>query len=619
MPLLATAVSLLYLFSVSYWSHSELIPPLNFPSFPLVSFAATSGALAQLAPSFADMLFAVDGPVVCYSEPVAKVLALLRMAQEMSRHSLQAHAAWRPYVRMYAKALEALSESHATGSTGVAAVVRLCQDPAAAAAPTALCHLLSADYANSVWVRQAGDITPLVALLSGSPGSEAATNAARALWKLSREEADRAAIIGAGAIPPLVALLFGGPKSQAATNVAVLTVLHSLAQDAEGRAAIIGEGGIPLLVALLRSESRAAVRAAMVLHDLAQDAKGPAAIIGAGAIPPLVALLSGGPESKAANWAAGTLGWLAKKNEASRFSMVEAGAIPLLVAMLSGGPKSKVAMRAHSALNYLHDNDANKAAIIEAGAIPLLLLLLSDGPESQAEAASWGAGTLSRLACHNEASRVAIVAAGAIPQLVALLSGGPKSEAAAAAALALSNLAKPWLSNLACGTHHTAVLEELARTQTSCSPWDRLREDMCRTASGRLVVAGVEQAITITLVTAARVHAERAQERLHELNGDAGQHQARLESFGLGSLELPEEFVCPITWANMRGVPPPRLAASPPRPPPRLPCLRFCRPGGGVRRPHLRAFRHPLGAPRRQRLEPAHPRAASAKRAHREP
>ena len=637
---------------------------------------------------------------------------------------------------MCAKELEALSESHATGSTGVAAVVRLCQDPAAAAAPTALCHLLSADYANSVWVRQAGDITPLVALLSGSPGSEAATNAARALWKLSREEADRAAIIGAGAIPPLVALLFGGPKSQAATNVAVLRVLHNLAQDAEGRAAIIGEGGIPLLVALLRSESRAAVArvlhnlaqdaegraaiigeggipllvallrsesraavraamvlhdlaqdakgpaaiigagaipplvallfggpksqaatnvavltvlhslaqdaegraaiigeggspllvallrsesraaVAMVLHDLAQDAKGPAAIIGAGAIPPLVALLSGGPESKAANWAAGTLGWLAKKNEASRFSMVEAGAIPLLVAMLSGGPKSKVAMRAHSALNYLHDNDANKAAIIEAGAIPLLLLLLSDGPESQAEAASWGAGTLSRLACHNEASRVAIVAAGAIPQLVALLSGGPKSEAAAAAALALSNLAKPWLSNLACGTHHTAVLEELARTQTSCSPWDRLREAMCRSASGQLVVAGVEQAITLaTAVHAAAL--ECAQESL-ELNGDAERHQARLESFGLDSLELPEEFVCPITWAKMQGVPPP---PSLPRraPPPRLPRLRFCRPGGGVRRPHLRALRHPFGLPRRQRLEPSHPRAAAAKRAHPEP
>ena len=496
---------------------------------------------------------------------------------------------------MCAKELEVLSESHATSSTGVAAVVRLCQDPAAAAAPTALCRSLSADYANYVWVRQAGDVTPLVALLSGSPGSEAATHAAHALWKLSREEANRAVIIGAGAIPSLVALLFGGPKSQAATNAAVLMVLHNLAQDAEGRAAIIGEGGIPPLVALLRSESRAAVRAAMVLHDLAKDAegpaaiigagaipplvalltesraakmaamvlhdlaidaKGPAAIIGAGAIPPLVALLSGGPESKAANWAAGTLAWLACRNEASRFSIVEAGAIPLLVAMLSGGPKSKVAMRAHSALNYLDGNDTNKAAIIEAGAIPLLLVLLSDGPESQPEAAKWGAGMLSRLACHTEASRVAIVEAGAIPLLVALLSGGPASEAAAAAALALSNLAKPWLSNLACGTHHTAVLEELARTQTSCSPWDRLREAMCRSASGRLVVAGVEQAITLS--TAVRVHAaalERAQDL--ELNGDAERHQARLESFGLGSLELPEEFACPITYAKMQGVPPP--------------------------------------------------------------
>ena len=280
-------------------------------------------------------------------------------------------------------------------------------------------------------------------------------------------------------------------------------------------------------------------------------------------------------------------------------------------------------------LDNLAQDAEGRAAIIGAGAIPPLVALLSMSATCQAPgmegdpksmAAHWAAGALSWLADYkedmklNEASRSAIVVGGAIPQLVALLSGSPSFElsgASVAAAYVLSDLV---LSDL---VYHTAVLEELARTQTNCSPWGCLRLAMCRSASGRLVVAGVEQAITLaTAVHAAAL--ECAQESL-ELNGDAERHQARLESFGLGSLELPEEFVCPITWAKMRGVPPPPSPPRRPRTPPRLPRLRFCRPGGGVRRPHLRALCHPLGLPRRHGLEPAPPRAASAKRAHREP
>ena len=226
-------------------------------------------------------------------------------------------------------------------------------------------------------------------------------------------------------------------------------------------------------------------------------------------------------------------------------------------------------------LDNLAQDAEGRAAIIGAGAIPPLVALLSMSATCQAPgmegdpksmAAHWAAGALSWLADYkedmklNEASRSAIVVAGAIPVLVALLrttvddvrwSGAPEAAAYVLSDLVLSDL-----------VYHTAVLEELARTQTKC--WGCLRLAMCQSASGRLVVAGVQQAIT--LASAVRVHAaaqERAEESLQELNGDAERHQARLESFGLGSLELPEEFVCPITWANMRGVPPPRLAASP--------------------------------------------------------
>ena len=49
----------------------------------------------------------------------------------------------------------------------------------------------------------------------------------------------------------------------------------------------------------------------------------------------------------------------------------------------------------------------------------------------------------------------------------------------------------------------------------------------------------------ITLAAAVQVDAaalERARARLREINGDA-ERQERRESFGLGSLELPDEFI----------------------------------------------------------------------------
>ena len=193
---------------------------------------------------------------------------------------------------------------------------------------------------------------------------------------------------------------------------------------------------------------------------------------------------------------------------------------------------------------------------------------------------------------------------------MALLRGGPESAAEQAVGA---------LQNLAAGTNAPAVLEEVARTQIDCSPWEDLREKLRACASEELQAAEERSAVAlehaITLAEAVQVDAadvERAQARLRAINGDA-ERQERRESFGLGSLELPDEFICPITMDKMRGVPPPPL------PPPqrsrtaaaRVPRLRR-RPGGGVRRPLIRAVGHRLGAPRRQRLEPAHPRAAQA-------
>eukprot|EP00964_Phaeocystis_antarctica_P081671 scaffold51100_cov61-Phaeocystis_antarctica.AAC.2 len=260
----------------------------------------------------------------------------------------------------------------------------------------------------------------------------------------------------------------------------------------------------------------------------------------------------GGIEEEAAGHAAFALGNLGHSNKANSVAILGAGAVPPLVALLSGGPKSQAAAQAASALAILASNIA--AAITEAGAIAPLVALLSGGPKS--EAAGPAASALKYLASNIAANKAAIIEAGAIPLLVALLSGGADSEAADNAASALLVLA--------CGTIPTAVLEEMARKQIDLSSWPTLREGLCKRASAGLLAAEAGTAVAaleraITLAAAVQMDAadlERAQKRLRVINGDA-ERQERRESFGLGSLELPDEFVCPITMDQMRGVPPP--------------------------------------------------------------
>ena len=283
----------------------------------------------------------------------------------------------------------------------------------------------------------------------------------------------------------------------------------------------------------------------------------------AGAILPLVAMLSGGPESEAASGAACALANLSN-NIANRDAIKEAGAIPPLAAMLSGGPESQVAEYAADVLRNLaksgetrrtnRDSEAARAAIVEAGALPLLVALLGGGPES--EAAKSAASALLELTLVDEGN--AIVEAGAISPLVALLRGGPESRAARPAAEALEELAN--------GTNVTAVLKELARAETDCSAWEGLRVNLracaleqLQAAEAGTAVAALEHAITLAAAVPLDAAAlDRAQARLREINGDA-ERQERRESFGLGSLELPDEFICPITMDKMRGVPPPPL------------------------------------------------------------
>ena len=242
-------------------------------------------------------------------EPVAAALAQLAEAQAVCNF----------LTGLCAKELEALSDSasHATSpawaSAGIAAVVRLCHDPASAASAAAtLANLSWADDANGDRIREAGAIPQLVALLSGGPESDAGTKAALVLGYLASNVslglAHIVTITEAGAIPLLVALLTGGPESDAATNAAL--ALGYLASSGANTVAITEAGAIPLLVALLSGgpDSEAAEHAAGVLRNLTlNDNATSTAITNAGAIPPLVALLSGGSEPRAADAAAGAL------------------------------------------------------------------------------------------------------------------------------------------------------------------------------------------------------------------------------------------------------------------------------------------------------------------------
>ena len=206
------------------------------------------------------------------------------------------------------------------------------------------------------------------------------------------------------------------------------------------------------------------------------------------------------------------------------------------------------AVDAVRALSNLSAAEANRATIIDAAAIPLLVVLLGGRPEY---AAGKAARVLMNLA-DDEAGRAAIMSAGAIPPLVALLSGGPGSAAAKEAAGALDRLAS--------GVHTTAaVLEEVARTTADCSSWNSLHAKLRKCASEQLQAvvdestdaAALEHAIILArAVPLEKPVIDHAVERLREIYADT-ERQKRREALGLGSLELPNEFMCPLTcWTR---------------------------------------------------------------------
>jgi len=117
------------------------------------------------------------------------------------------------------------------------------------------------------------------------------------------------------------------------------------------------------------------------------------------------------------------------------------------------------------------------------------------------------------------------------------------------------------LDRLASDINTTAtMLEEVARTMADCSSWKSLRAKLRKSASEQLQAvvnegtdaAALEHAIILAkAVPLERSVIDRAVELLREMYADTERRKQR-EALGLGSLELPNEFMCPITFEKMR-------------------------------------------------------------------
>ena len=261
----------------------------------------------------------------------------------------------------------------------------------------------------------------------------------------------------------------------------------------------------------------------------------------------------------------GALMNLSTGDAACKQAIVDAGGVAVVVAaMRHHATDAKVRRRGCCALRSLSSGDAAcEQAVMDGGGVAAVVAAMGEHP-TDAEVQLYGCGALINLAIGDAAYAQAVVDGGGVSALVAAM--GQHLEAAGA--VAAKTLTKLAANKAAITIIATAVLEEVARTETDCSSWDGLREVLCQCALVRLqtalegaAVAALEHAITQAAAVQVDARAlEHARGRVREMHADA-ERQVRLESFGLGSLEPPNEFVCPITLHKMRGAP---LPPSPP-------------------------------------------------------
>ena len=351
-------------------------------------FAANPFATA--APAMSASLFGAPPPAVT---PVDTRAAWARTASPEAQRAVADRDA---------RALVALLQASPSGSRqSVASGIAILADAPADQCMDPMREALAA----------AGVFPPLVAMLGDGTAEERAA-AAEALWKLSRNDANKAAIAAAGAIVPLAALVRDGDAKGKANAAAVLGYLSI--GNAANKAAIAAAGAIVPLAALVRDgDAQGKAYAAHALGNLSiGNAATTAAIAAAGAIVPLAALVRDG-DAQGKAYAAHALGNLSNGNAANTAAIAAAGAIVPLAALV-------------------RDGDA-QAAIAAAGAIVPLAALVRDG---DAEGKRYAALALGNLSNGNAANEAAMVAAGAVESLKALMrDGDAKGKEAAARAV----------------------------------------------------------------------------------------------------------------------------------------------------------------------------------------
>ena len=223
-------------------------------------------------------------------------------------------------------------------------------------------------------------------------------------------------------------------------------------------------------------------------------------------------------------------------------AIVDAGGVAAVVVAMGQHTEDVEVQRygSYALRNMTVGGDACMQAVVDGGGVAVVAAAMGQHP-TDAILQICGSSALRSVAI-NAACAQAVVEGGGVSALVAAMRWNPNIAGCAASAL----------QKLASSTNTTAVhvLEEVARTETDCSSWDGLREVLRECALARLQTA--LEGADVAALKHAITQAAAVQVDAREMHADT-ERQVRLESFGLGSVEPPDEFVCPITLHKMRG------------------------------------------------------------------
>ena len=406
-----------------------------------------------------------------------------------------------------------------------------------------------------------------VAAINSEPGSAGVQRiGCYALMQLARDAAGAQTVVDAGGVGAVVTAM----ELQAAYAVDAevhrfgCTTLSCLAcSDAAHKQAVVDGGGVAAVVAAMRrctADAEVHHAGIATLSSLAfSDTAHKQAVVDGGGVASVVAAM--GLHTADAELQRHGCGALASLAFGDAYACGDAWRQQAVVS--SGGVAAVAAAMGRCAADArLHAADAevqragvatlsslsvmHKQAVVDGGGVAAVVAAIG---LHAADAGLQGNGccALWNLASGGAACAQAVVDAGGVKALVTAM--GQHRETAGNAAGALEILA---------ANNPTAVLEEVARTQTDCSSWGGLRKKLRECALWRLraaeegtTVPALEHAIK--LAAAVQVDAaalNHAKGRLREIYADAERRERR-ESFGLGSLARPEEFVCPITFDEM--------------------------------------------------------------------